>query len=42
MIDYCKAERNKILYLFPNIEIVPCFLHFMVYLVKHLKELNKK
>ena len=24
-IDYSKAEKNAILYLFPNIQIIPCF-----------------
>ena len=41
-IDYSKAEKNAILYLFPNIQIVPCFYHFMVNCCKKLKELKSK
>ena len=41
-IDYSKSERNAILELFPDIEILPCFFHFMENIVKHLKELRSK
>ena len=41
-IDYSKAEKNAITYVFPNVEIIPCFYHFMVNINKHLKELKSK
>lgn len=41
-IDYSRAEKNAILQLFPDIEILPCFFHFMKNVVKHLKEIRSK
>jgi len=33
-IDYSLAEYKVILYVFPNIEIIPCFFHFMQNIIK--------
>lgn len=41
-IDYSRAERNAILYVFPNIQIIPCFFHFIFNCTKKLKELKSK
>ena len=29
-IDYSKAEKNALIYVFPNLKFIPCFYHFMV------------
>ena len=39
-IDYSRAERNALIYSFPNIEIIPCFFHFMENIIKHFKEIR--
>ena len=39
-IDYSRAERNALMYLFPNIEIIPCFFHFMENIIKHFNEIR--
>ena len=41
-IDYSKSERNAIIQLFPDIEILPCFFHFMENIVKHLKDIRSR
>ena len=41
-IDYSKAEKNALQYVFPNIKFIPCFYHFMVNIIKHLPELKSK
>ena len=39
-IDYSRDERNALIYSFPNVEIIPCFFHFMKNITKHLKEIR--
>ena len=36
-IGYSRAELNIILHGFPEIEIIPCFYHFMSNIIKHFK-----
>ena len=41
-IDYSKAEKNALIYVFPNLKFIPCFYHFMVNIIKHLPEIRSK
>ncbi len=41
-IDYSRAERNALKSLFPKVDILPCFFHFMENNIKHFKEIKSK
>ena len=41
-IDYSKAEKKALTEVFPNIQFIPCFYHYMVNITKHIPELKSK
>ena len=41
-IDYSKAEKKALTEVFPNIQFIPCFYHYMVNITKHIPELKAK
>ena len=40
IIDYSRAERNALIYTFQNLNIIPCFFHFMENITKHFNEIR--
>ena len=41
-IDFSDAEYNAFLYVFPQIQFIPCFFHFIVNISKRIKDLKSK
>ena len=39
-IDYSRAEKNVLIYSFLNVDIIPCFFHFMENITKHFNEIR--